>query len=61
MTNSNPLKPMQQGSQDSFRVTYGGQTKTVTGAKDGLDAARKAFGASGDKATTVKETTKRWF
>lgn len=51
---------MKQSSQNKHEVTLNGQTKTVTGANSGHDAARQAFGSDGDRATTRKTETQRW-
>lgn len=56
----NPMSPMKQGSQNVHVVTYGGQTKTVTGANSGQDAARQAFGSNGNNARVQQTDTKKW-
>ncbi len=57
---ANPWRPMAQGSENVHNVTYGGQTRTVTGANSGTDAARQAFGANGNYARVVTTQTKKW-
>lgn len=51
---------MAQGSTNVHNVTYGGQTRTVTGANSGTEAARQAFGANGNYARVVTTQTKKW-
>jgi hypothetical protein len=58
--NSNPMRPMQTGFQNQHVVTLNGVTKVVNGANSGLDAARKVFGANGDKATVRTTVAQKW-
>lgn len=62
MNNNNPTNDgMKTGSQDIFKVTYNGETKTVPGANSDRDAARQAFGQQGaDRATVEKIQTQKW-
>ena len=57
---ANPWRPMDEGSTNVHNVTYGGQTRTVTGANCGSDAARQAFGSNGNYARVVTTQTTKW-